>query len=537
MTASSAPIRVLVSDSLSAEGVDILRAGGFEVVHKPDISPADLEAEIGGYDGLVIRSRTTVTEAILKAGAPRLKVVGRAGVGLDNVDVPAASRLGVIVMNTPDGNTLSTAEHTFAMIMAVARSIPQADATMTAGRWDKKKFTGVELHGKTLGVCGMGRIGTEVAKRALAFGMNVMAYDPYLNHENTKRLGIEPATIDGICAAADFITVHTPLNDQTRGMIGPAQFALMKPSVRIVNCARGGIVDEAALIAALQAGKVAGAALDVFEEEPVAADNPLRAMPNTVLTPHLGAATSEAQEGVAKDVAGQIVDALQGRVIRNAVNAPSVDPKILDQLKPYIDLSRRMGGFLAQFHPCPATRLTVYYSGTVLDYPVASVTTAALVGYLSPEHAEGTVNFVNAGPIARDRGIEVIEQKSSNLFHNFANLITVEVTAEDGTVNFVGGTLINPDTPRIVVVNDKFFDVVPDGNLVVIENKDVPGIIGGVGTLMGRHGINIAQMTWGRTAPGHDAITVINVDQDVPKDALDELAALPNIVSAKLIRM
>lgn len=529
-------MRILVSDSLSEEGINILKEGGFEVVHKPDISAEDLVREIPEYDGLVIRSRTTVTADVIKAGR-KLKVIGRAGVGLDNVDVPTATKHGVIVMNTPGGNTLSTAEHTWAMIMSVARSVPQADRSMHEGRWDKKKFTGVELHGKTLGICGLGRIGSEVAKRALAFGMNVMAYDPFMSTEVVKRLGITQATVDEICEKADFITVHAPLNEQTRGMIGPKQFALMKKTVRLVNCARGGIVDEAALLDALQNNRIAGAAFDVFVEEPLPKDHPFRSLDNIIMTPHLGAATTEAQEGVAVEVAEAIVDALSGRIIRNAVNAPSVDPAILEQLRPYIDLARRMGKFLSQFVSSPAKAVRVFYSGSVLAYPIDSVTTAAVVGFLEPISEGSVINFVNARPIAMERGIEVVEQTSSNLYHNFTSLVTVEVETEDGQKNFVGGTLFSPDQARIVVVNDKYFDVVPEGNLIVIENRDVPGIIGSVGTLLGRHQINIAQMTWGRTAPGHDAITVINVDQEVSRELLEEIAALPNIVTARLIRI
>lgn len=526
--------RILVSDSLSQEGIDILRSGGFEVVHKPDISPEDLVKEIGEYDALVIRSRSNVTADVLQAGK-KLKVVGRAGVGLDNVDVPTATKLGVIVMNTPSGNTISTAEHSFSMIMSTARTIPQADRSMHEGRWDKKKYMGTELYNKTLGICGLGRIGTEVAKRAVAFGMRVMAYDPYMSSEVVTKHGITQATVDEICEQADFITVHAPLNAATRDMIGKPQFDKMKKSARVINCARGGIVNEDALLEALQSGRIAGAAFDVFTEEPLPKDHPFRSLENMVLTPHLGAATVEAQEGVAKEVAEQIVDTLAGRMVRNAVNAPSVDPAILESIRPYTELARRMGKFMSQFVPGPINALRVYYSGSVLDYPTAPITTAAVVGYLEPITEFG-VNFVNANSIAKERGVEVVELKSTKMY-NFTNLITVEVELEGGDKQWVGGTLFTANTPRIVVVNDKFFDVVPEGNLIVIENKDVPGIIGNVGTLLGKHSINIGQMTWGRTSPGTDAITVINVDQDISEDVLRELAALPNILSARLIQL
>lgn len=526
--------RILVSDKISSEGVEILKAGGFEVDVKPDITPEELEKEIAHYDALVIRSRTNVTKAVI-ANAERLRVIGRAGVGVDNVDVPAATKRGIIVMNTPDGNTISTAEQTMAMLLAVARSIPQADRSMHEGKWDKKKFVGVELYNKVLGIIGMGRIGTAVARRALGFEMRVMAYDPYIPADAVKRLGIQQASVDEICAAADFITVHTPINDATRGIIGPKQFGLMKKGVRIINCARGGIIDEAALLEALTAGTVAGAALDVFTVEPLPEDHPFRSMDNVILTPHLGASTSEAQEGVARDVAVQIVAYLSGGTIRNAVNTPSVDPAVLEQVRPYLDLAQRMGRFLCQYVNRPVKCLRVYYSGSVLDYPTAPITTAAIVGFMEPM-TEGAVNFVNAPIIARERGVEIVEEKSSKIYE-FANLITLEAEAEDGTKNWVGGTLIHSKTPRIVLLNDKFFDVVPEGLLLVIENRDVPGIIGSVATLLGQHQINIAQMTWGRTGPGSDAITIINVDQEVSAELLGEVARLPNILSARLIRI
>ncbi|PKO15362.1 phosphoglycerate dehydrogenase [candidate division BRC1 bacterium HGW-BRC1-1] len=526
--------RILVSDAISSEGLNILKSGGFEVDYIPDITPEDLVKEIGKYDGLVIRSRTTVTAEVFEA-AKNLKVVGRAGVGLDNVDVAAATKKGVIVMNTPGGNTISTAEHSFAMLTSLARNIPQANASMHEGKWDKKKYVGVELHNKVLGIIGMGRIGGEVARRAQAYGMQIMAYDPFISQEVVKRLGITQATVDEIAAKADFITVHSPLNDATRGIVGAKQFEMMKPGVRVINCARGGIIDEEALLEAVKSGKVAGAALDVFTQEPLATDSPFRGFDNVILTPHLGASTSEAQEGVAKEVAEQIVDALSGKTIRNAANAPSVDPAILEQIRPFINLAQRMGTFMAQFMNCAAKELKVYYSGTVLDYPVASITTAAVIGFLEPL-TEGSVNFVNAPSIAKDRGIEVTEMKSTKIY-DFANLITLEIIADDGTKAWIGGSLLSSNNARIVMLNDKFFDVVPDGNLIVIENHDVPGIIGSVGTILGHHKINIAQMTWGRTHPGADAITVINVDQDVPKAVLDEIAESDDIISARCIRI
>lgn len=527
--------RILVSDALSEEGLSILRKAGLEVDFRPDISQEEIAQIIENYDGLVIRSRTTVTPEILN-NAKKLKVIGRAGVGLDNVDVPLSTEKGIIVMNTPNGNTISTAEHTMAMMTSLARSIPQADRGMHEGRWEKKKFIGVELYNKTLGVCGFGRIGSEVARRAQAYGMKILAYDPFINEEVVKRMGVTKATVDEICQQADFITVHSPLNDQTRGILNKERFAMMKKGVRVLNCARGGIVDESALLEALENGTVAGAALDVFEVEPLPEDHPFRKMDNVIMTPHLGAATSEAQEGVSRDVAEQIVDLFTGNLIRNAINAPSVDPAILEQVQPFVDLARRMGRFMSQYVTKPAKTLQVYFSGSVLDFPVAPITNAAVIGFLESMVSGSVVNFVNALTIAKDRGIEVIEQTSTNLY-NFANLVTLEIICEDGTKQYIGGSLFTRDNPRIVMLNDKFFDVLPAGELIVIENKDVPGIIGNVGTVLGKYNINIAQMTWGRTAPGSDAITVINVDQSVTQEMIEEVGKLPNILSARLIRI
>jgi D-3-phosphoglycerate dehydrogenase len=366
--------------------------------------------------------------------------------------------------------------------------------------------------------------------------MTILGYDPYLSHDAILAHGFVPSTVEEIVEKADFITVHSPLNDSTRNLLAAPQFAKMKKGVRIINVARGGIINEADLYEALKSGKVAGAALDVFEVEPLAADSPLRTLPNVVLTPHLGAATAEAQENVAKDVASQIVDVLAGGPIRNAANAPRVDPATLVLLRPYMDLVQRMGKFLGQILSEPPVKLRIYYSGSVLDHPTAAITTSAVIGFLDSQSASGTVNFVNALPMAKERGLEVVEEKSTKLF-GYINLISVEATHEDGSIQFIGGTLFTPDTPRIVNINDKFFDVIPSGHMLMIENRDVPGIIGNVGMVLGNAGINIAQMTWGRTQPGGggDAITVANLDQEIPENLLGVLAGLPNILAVKRI--
>lgn len=530
---TSDKIRILISDQLTEEGVQILQNGGkFEVVDDPAITMEKLAEVINGFDGLAIRSRTNVTADVLK-NSGRLKVIGRAGVGLDNVDVPVATEKGIIVMNTPEGNTLSTAEHTVSMMLSLSRKIPQADRLMKQGEWPKKSLTGVELHGKTLGVIGLGKIGREVAKRMKSFGMEILGYDPFLNESAAEKLGITLADVDTIAQKSDIITVHTPLNKDTKGIIDARRLAMMKKTALIVNCARGGIVDEAALLDALQKKTIAGAALDVFEQEPLPKDHPFRALDNAVITPHLAASTTEAQDKVTRDVANQIVEALEGGMIRNAINAPSLDPQELERLRPVIALAERLGKFASQFCPCPASKLEVRFSGTAAEYPITPLTTAAVKGFLSP-FGNVAVNFVNARYLAKSQGIEVIESSSSDAL-DYAGLITVEVHSANGERNSISGTLFHSRFSRIVVINGKQITAAPEGNMIVIENRDVPGIVGSVGTLLGSRKINIADMTWGRNTPGGDAITVLNVDSEVSDKVVEELKALPNILSVRVI--
>jgi D-3-phosphoglycerate dehydrogenase len=527
--------KILVSDSLSKEGLKILENdGNFQVDYLPDITPEELVERIVDYDALVVRSRTRATAEVLRAGK-NLKVVGRAGVGLDNVDLAVATERGIIVMNTPGGNTISAAEHTMSLIMGLARQIPEADRSMKEGKWEKKKLNGTELRHKVLGIVGLGRIGREVAKRAQAFEMRVIGYDPYVSPEVIARLGVESASLEDLMKASDVITVHTPVTDETRSLIGAEEIKKMKPEVWLINCARGGIIDEMALAEALKAGRIGGAALDVFEKEPLPADHPLRSCPNIILTPHLGASTKEAQHSVALEIAEQIVDALTGKMIRNAANAPSIDPEIWALMRPYLSLAEKMGKFESQLCTSRVKRLTAQFSGGLLDFPLSALTTAVVKGFLEPT-ADDTVNYVNAMPKAKSIGMEVVESKTSSPYQ-YTNLITVIAEMENGETNTVSGTLFAPDMPRLVIINDKRFDAYPEGNMIVIENRDVPGIVGSVGTLLGKHKINIAQMTWGRTDHNQEAMTVINVDEPVSPQILEEISRLPNIKSARLIRI
>ena len=528
-------IRILVSDPLTPEGIDLLSNDGkFEVVDKPGLSESQLAEMIGDFDALVIRSGTTVTREILK-NSGRLKIIGRAGVGLDNVDVAAATERGVIVMNAPAGNTISTAEHTISMMLALARMIPTADRTMKAGQWAKKSIKGVELYRKTLGILGLGKIGSEVASRMRAFGMKILGNDPFVTEAAAEKMGVEVAGIDEICRRADIITVHTPLNNETRGLINAERIGLMKPTVLLINCARGGIIDEEALIAALKEDRVGGAALDVFSQEPLPDDHALRGLPNVVLSPHLAASTTEAQEKVTRDIALQMIEALEGGTIRNAVNAPSVDSRELERMAPVLGLAERLGKFVSQFCPMPVECMKILYSGSPAEYPLAPMTSALIKGYLEPQ-VELSVNYVNALYLAKSRGIEVIESRSSDC-DDYAGLITVDARSANGEHNSISGTLFHGRDPRLVVINDKHFDVKPEGNLIVIQNRDVPGIVGSVGVALGKANINIADMTWGRadSGRGSDAITVLNVDDEVTPEVIDELRALPNIISVQLI--
>jgi D-3-phosphoglycerate dehydrogenase len=524
--------RVLVTDSLQEAGVEVLRAEGLSVDVLPTLGPDELARRIGPYAGLIVRSATRVTGDVIGA-APLLEVIGRAGVGLDNVDLEAATRRGVVCMNTPGGNTIAAAEHTWALLLAVARRLPQAHAHLKGGKWERERFLGTEVHGKVLGILGLGRIGTEVARRAQGFGMTVIAYDPYLTQAVAQRLGVELVDLDALLGRADFVTVHLPLTRETRGLIGAAQLARMRAGVRIVNCARGGIVDEAALAAAVQAGRVAGAGLDVFEREPPWG-SPVLDLEPVVVTPHLGASTEEAQAAVAVAIARQVADLLLRGTVRHAVNAPSVDPEVLKELAPYLGLARQLGAFLGQRATGRMTGVTLRYAGEVAGLGVEPLTVTFLRGLLAAI-LEETVTDVNAPYLARQRGLRVVESRTP-ASEDYASLLSAELATDAGTWQ-VAGALFHRREPRIVQVDGFALEAHPSGLMLVLENDDVPGVIGQIGTLCGRYGINIAGMQLGRKAPGGRAVSILNLDDAVPDAALAELRALSHIRAATIVRL
>ncbi len=523
-------MKVLVSDNISPKGVAILQKAGLEVDVKTGMKPEELKACIGEYHGLVIRSATKVTAEIIDA-AVNLKVIGRAGSGLDNVDKAAASKKGIVVMNTPGGNTITTAEHSIAMLFSVARLIPQATASMKAGKWEKKKFMGVELFNKTLGILGLGNIGSQVAKKAHGLEMNVIAYDPFLSEEKARTLGIRKVSLDELFALSDFITIHTPLTPETKGIVNAETMARMKDGVRIINCARGGIINEHDLYEALKSGKVAGAALDVLEKEPPV-DNPLLTLDSVICTPHLGASTEEAQENVALAVAEQIVDYLINGTIRNAVNFPSIPADQVPRLQPYISLAEKLGSFSAQIFEGGITEITVEYGGEAAEINSAPVTIAAIKGLLSPILLE-TINFVNAPFIARERGIEVKETKTKDS-GDYQSIICLRIKSGDRESRVVG-TLFSRKDPRIIMIDDFKVEIVPDGELLLMSNNDKPGVIGNIGTLLGANGINIARMHFGRETAGGKAISVVSIDSAPTPEIMQKIKALPNILSVRRI--
>ncbi|WNC17212.1 phosphoglycerate dehydrogenase [Brevibacillus brevis] len=525
--------KVLITDPLSEFGIQqLLDAPDVEVVRQTNLSPSDLLAVIGDYDALLVRSQTQVTAEVFAAGK-KLKAVGRAGVGVDNIDVNAATQAGIPVINAPDGNTISTAEHSFAMLMAVARNIPQAHKKLVDGTWDRKSFQGVELNNKVLGVIGMGRIGSEVAKRAKAFGMTVMGYDPFLTEERAQKMGVIHATVDEICRNADFITVHTPLTKETRHIISSREFAKMKDGVRLINCARGGIIDEKALYEALTTGKVAGAALDVYEEEPPV-DNPLVGHPKVVTTPHLGASTIEAQENVAVDVSEEILKVLRGEPFKNAVNLPSIPAHVMEKVQPYFTLGEKLGHFLAQVTVGSISEVEIKYSGELTDVDTSPLTRTVLKGVLSFRLGE-EVNFVNAPLLAKVRDITVTEQKAAQN-KGFTNLLTVSLKTTQET-RTVAGTRLNGYGARIVKIDDYAIDVAPEGYLLYIHHNDRPGVIGRVGSILGENSVNIATMQVGRRDVGGDAIMMLSVDKPLTAELLDTMGELAEVKSVTQIEL
>jgi D-3-phosphoglycerate dehydrogenase len=528
------PYRVLATDALDQQGVDVFASHPeIELDLRPGMPADELAREIGDYDALVIRSGTRVTAEILRH-ATRLRAIGRAGIGVDNIDVAAATSRGIVVMNTPGGNNVTTAEHAITLMLALARWIPQADASMRAGKWERSRFTGSEVCNKTLGVIGLGNIGAIVAERAQGLRMRVIASDPFVTAEAAAKMKIELVALDELYARADFVTVHTPLTPETRGLIGGAAIARMKKGVRIVNCARGGIVDEDALAAAIVSGHVAGAAVDVFATEPPPPDHPLLKLAQTICTPHLGAATSEAQINVAIAIAEQISSFLLRGEIQAAVNMPSVSGEMLALLKPHLLLGEKLGSLLAQLAPEPPAELEVVYAGQMAELDWRPVTSAILRGLLS-HYLEASVNYVNAPSIARERGMQVRESRASTP-SDFVNSMSVRVR-RGGAQTEVEGALFGTSILRLVRINDFYMEAVPEGYVLMLNNRDVPGVVGRVGTLLGQHGINIAGLELGREHVGGMAISFVHVDEPVPEAVLHELRQSPDIVSAQLLRL
>ena len=521
--------RVLVSDKLSETAVQIFRDNGIDVDFQPDVGKDKdkLLEIIGHYDGLAIRSATKVTEKIIDA-ATNLKVIGRAGIGVDNVDIPAASRRGIIVMNTPFGNSITTAEHAISLMFAVARELPAADASTRAGKWEKSKFMGVEVTGKTLGLIGAGNIGSIVASRAIGLKMKVVAFDPFLSPERASEMGVEKVDLDALFARADFITLHTPLTDKTRNIIDAAAIAKMKDGVRIINCARGGLIVEEALAEALKSGKVAGAGIDVFEVEP-AKENVLFDCPNVVCTPHLGASTTEAQENVALQVAEQMSDYLKNGAVSNALNMPSITAEEAPILKPFVKLAEVLGAFVGQVTESAIKQVDIIYDGAPAAMNTKALTSAALAGLIRP--AVSDVNMVSAPIMVRERGIKVAEimRDKSGVYDGYIKLV---VTTENQTRS-VAGTVFSDGKPRFIQIKDINLDAEIGHHMVYTTNHDVPGIIGFLGTVFGNNNVNIANFQLGRNAPGADAIALLYVDEQVPQKVLDEALANKNVLSAK----
>lgn len=527
--------RILVSDDVSEAGLAPLREAGFTLERKTGLKPEELCAVIADYDALIVRSETKVTADVLDA-AKNLRIIGRAGVGVDNIDVTVATQRGIIVVNAADGNTMTTAEHTVAMLCALARKIPQAHKTLQAGKWDKKRFVGVELRGKTLGIVGLGRIGRVVANRARAFEMKVIAYDPFVSTEAADEMDIQTGTLDEVLSNADFLTVHTPLTNETRGIINAAAIAKTRRGVRIINCARGGLVDEAALLEAIQAGHVAGAALDVFECEPIAPDNPLLNLEEVIVTPHLGASTKEAQEGVAVTVAEEIRDYLLTGELRGAVNVPALGASAMRTLKPFFDLAQALGRFQAQLIDSPVKEVRIDYAGELANIDAAPLTRFVLAGLL--RDTSERANVVNSLLIAEERGIGVTTSyRQTSGSDNDAD-ITTRVIAEDGEHTLAGNLVSNrgAQAGRITEIDGFRLEVIPRGAMIVARNRDTPGVIGRIGTLLGDNRINISSFYLGRHAKDGEALSVIELDAPVDDRTLESLRALDDVVAARRIR-
>jgi D-3-phosphoglycerate dehydrogenase len=526
-------LKVLVSDNIAPEGKAILeQAPGIEADVRAKVPADELKAIIKNYHGLIVRSATKVTPEVI-AVADNLRVIGRAGSGVDNIALPSASKRGVVVMNTPGGNTLSAAEHTLSLILALARHIPQATASIRAGQWEKNRFMGTEISDRTLGIIGLGNIGAVVAQHAESLGMKVIGYDPYLSSEVAAKKNVELLSLDDLFARSDFITMHTPLTPSTKNLLNASAFAKMKKGVYIINCARGGIIDEVALHEAIISGKVAGAALDVFEKEPPG-KSPLLELDQVICTPHLGASTTQAQVKVSVAIAEQVVEYLLQGTARHAVNLPSVSAEILALLNPYLLLAEKMGKFQAQITPGSIQEVHLTYSGSVVDMDTPMIAMSLLKGLLDPI-LEEKVNYVNAPILAKERGIKIVESKS-RASEDYTTLLTVKVLTESAQ-NTVAGTLFGKNEPRIVRINEFVTEAVPAGNILFLHNQDKRGVIGNVGSTLASHGINIGQMHLSRDQIGGTAISLVHVDGPVSQEVLIALQGLPHILAAVQIEL
>jgi D-3-phosphoglycerate dehydrogenase len=525
--------RVLVSEPVAQEGLDILRAhDDIEVIFKPELKADALLGEVADVHGLIVRSQTKVTAQVIAAGK-NLQVIARAGVGVDNIDVPAATRRGIVVLNSPDGNTIAAAEQTIALLLALSRNLPQAHASLSAGEWKRSAFMGVEVYGKVLGLIGLGKVGTHMARMARGLEMEIIACDPYISREHAERLGVRLVGFEELLRQADYISLHVSLTKDTRGMIGAKELAMMKPGVRIINTSRGGVIDEGALAEAIRSGHVAGAALDVFENEPPKG-SPVVGLPGVIVTPHLGAATEEAQVKVAVDVAAQLADVLHGLPARTAVNLPPVSAETLKVLRPYLTLAEKIGRLQVQLAAGAITSIEVIYSGEIAELDVSTVTRALLKGLLE-RALEESVNYVNAVLVAETRGIRVTEAKSTSA-EDYASLIAVKASSESGSRE-IEGTVFGAQDIRITRVDGYRVDFVPQGNLLITTNQDRPGMIGRVGTILGDAGINIAGMYVGRDRPGGREVMVLAVDSPVPAQVREKVLQVDGVESIHLAEL
>lgn len=522
--------RVLIADDVAEECARVLRSGGVDVENRGKLKPDDLRGAIAGFDGLIVRSAVRVTREIIEA-APQLKLIGRAGIGVDNIDVDAASRRGVIVMNAPLGNVTSAAEHAFALLLSNARHIARADASLRAGKWERSTNVGVELEGKTLGIVGLGKVGSQVARYGRAFGMRVVAYDPLLVRERAEVLGVELLEFDRLLETADFITLHLPLTEKTVGLLGAAQFRKMKRGARIINSSRGGVLDERALAEALKEGTVAGAALDVFATEPPAKDNPLIGLPSVTLTPHLGASTEEAQLKVSIDIAEQFVDYFRHGIVRNAVNLTGAsDPA----MRPYLKLAEDLGSIASQLQGGRMKMIEVTFLGQVAGFEINAMTQAAVKGALQPV-VGAEVNEVNARFTARERGLQIVENRRKDA-RNYKSLVSVRVETDEGS-RVVAGTVFEGPSPRVVQIDAFEIDLRPSKHMLVIAYPDVPGMVGRFGTILGNRQINIARMEVGRSGRGQQAIIMLTVDEPVPAEAIEEIRSKVQVQEIRSITL